>query len=130
MTASANERLKILQMLDEEKITAEEAATLLRAMEGGGRRATMPPRPPSPPGGGGRFLRIRVTDMASGTGKVNVTIPIGLVSAGLRIAERFAPEFEGLDLAELEEVITSGVDGKIVEVMDAEDNEMVEIYVE
>jgi len=129
MTASTNERLKILQMLDEEKITAEEAATLLRAMEGGG-RSTRPPRPPSPLGGSGRFLRIRVTDMASGTGKVNVTIPLGLVSAGLRIAERFAPEFEGLDLAELEEVITSGVDGKIVEVMDAEDNEMVEIYVE
>ncbi len=129
MTASTNERLKILQMLDEEKITAEEAATLLRAMEGGGRRAR-PPRPPSSPGSEGRFLRIRVTDMASGTGKVNVTIPVGLVSAGLRIAERFAPEFEGLDLAELEEVITSGVDGKIVEVMDAEDNEMVEIYVE
>ena len=128
MTASANERLKILQMLDEEKITAEEAATLLRAMEGGGRSA-MPSRPPISPGGG-RFLRIRVTDMASGTGKVNVTIPIGLVSAGLRIAERFAPEFEGLDLAELEEIITSGADGKIVEVMDAEDNEMVEIYVE
>jgi len=116
-------------MLDEEKITAEEAATLLRAMEGGGRSAR-PPRPPSPLGGSGRFLRIRVTDMASGTGKVNVTIPMGLVSAGLRIAERFAPEFAGLDLAELEEVITSGVDGKIVEVMDAEDNEMVEIYVE
>jgi hypothetical protein len=129
MTASTNERLKILQMLDEEKITAEEAATLLRAMEGGGRR-TMPPRPPSPPGGEGRFLRIRVTDMASGTGKVNVTIPLGLVSAGLRIAERFAPDFEGLDFEELEQVIASGVDGKIVEVMDAEDNEMVEIYVE
>ena len=130
MTATTNERLKILQMLDEEKITAEEAATLLRAMEGGGRSAR-PPRPPSPPGGESRFLRIRVTDMASGRGKVNVTIPLGLVSAGLRIAERFAPEeFGGIDFQELEEVIASGVDGKIVEVMDAEDNEMVEIYVE
>jgi hypothetical protein len=68
--------------------------------------------------------------MASGTGKVNVTIPLGLVSAGLRIAERFAPEAQGIDMQELEEAIVSGVEGKIVEVMDAEDNERVEIYVE
>ena len=29
------------------------------------------------------------------------TIPMGLVGAGLRMAERFAPEFEGFDLQEL-----------------------------
>ena len=126
MTATTDERIKILQMLEDGKITPEEAATLLRAMEGGRGGA---PRAPGL-GGEGRYLRIRVTDLDSGTGKVNVTIPLALVSAGLRIAERFAPEFEGLDLQELEEVIVSGAYGKIVEVTDAEDNERVEIYVE
>jgi hypothetical protein len=55
---------------------------------------------------------------------------MGLVSAGLRMAQRFAPEFNDFDMAELEELLASGADGKIVEVMDEEDNERVEIYVE
>ena len=126
MTMASEERLKILQMLEEEKITAEEAATLLRALEGGRRTGSGAPGP----GGANRYLRIRVTDLASGSAKVNVTVPMGLVSAGLRMAERFAPEFEGFDMQELEELLASGAEGKLVEVMDEEDNERVEIYVE
>ena len=61
---------------------------------------------------------------------MNVTVPLGLVSVGLRMAERFAPELEGFDMQELQELIASSTGGKIVEVMDAEDNERVEIYVE
>jgi hypothetical protein len=123
---ASEERLRVLQMLEDGKITPEEATSLLRALgkgqdSGGRARAATT---------GNRYLRIRVTDLASGTGKVNVTIPLGLVSAGLRIAERFAPEAEGIDMQELEEAIVSGAEGKIVEVMDAEDNERVEIYVE
>ena len=126
MTMASEERLKILQMLEEEKITAEEAATLLRALKGG-RRAG--PEAPGP-GGANRSLRIRVTDLTSGAAKVNVTVPMGLVGAGLRMAERFAPEFAGFDMQELEEMLASGADGKLVEVVDEEDNERVEIYVE
>jgi hypothetical protein len=124
--AATEERLRVLQMLEDGKITPEEATSLLRAMgkgPGRGGRSGVPLT-------GNRFLRIRVTDLATGTGKVNVTIPLGLVSAGLRIAERFAPEAQGIDMQELEEAIMSGAEGKIVEVMDAEDNERVEIYVE
>lgn len=124
--AASEERLRVLQMVEDGKITPEEATALLRALgkgQGAGPRVTRPDTE-------NRFLRIRVTDMASGTGKVNVTIPLGLVSAGLRIAERFAPEAEGIDMKELEEAIISGAEGKIVEVMDSEDNERVEIYVE
>jgi len=107
MTTTGEERLKILQMLEEGKVTADEAATLLRALEGG-RRAT-----PAAPAQAGRkqFLRIQVTDLASGAAKVNVTVPI-------------------FDMQELEELLASGAIGKIVEVMDEEDNERVEIYVE
>jgi len=72
-----------------------------------------------------------VTDATTGASKVNVTVPMGLLSAGLRIAERFAPEELGdIDMQELEELLASGVDGKFIEVTDEEDNERVEIYVE
>ena len=126
MASVSEERMKILQMLEEGKISPDEATTLLRALDGG-QRAT-----PSVvgPGSGNRFLRVQVTDLDSGKAKVNVTIPMGLVGAGLRMAERFAPEFEGFDLQELEEMLASGAMGKMVEVRDEEDNELVEIYVE
>lgn len=126
MATTGEERLKILQMLEEGKVTADEATTLLRALEGGQRTGSGA----SSTGGTKRYLRIQVTDLTSGSAKVNVTVPMGLVSAGLRMAERFAPEFDGFDMQELEDLLASGADGKIVEVMDQEDNERVEIYVE
>ncbi len=125
MVSLSEERMKILKMLEEGKITAEEAITLLRALEGG---SQTPPR--AAPGGDRRFLRINVSDLTSGKAKVNVTIPIGLVGVGLRIAERFAPGFEGIELQELEELLAGGVMGKVVEVVDEEENERVEISVE
>jgi hypothetical protein len=126
MTTTSEERLKILKMLEEGKITPDEASTLLRALDGG--RRTTSGGPTS--SGESRFLRVQVTDLDSGKAKVNVTIPIGLVSVGLRMAERFAPEFEGFDMEELEELITSGAIGRMVEVVDEEDHERVEVYVE
>ena len=126
MTSASEERMKILQMLEEGKISPDEATTLLRALDGG--RSSGPTAPGFP--SDGRFLRILVSDLSSEAPKVNVTIPMGLVGAGLRMAERFAPEFEGFDMQELEEMLASGTIGKMVEVVDVEDNEKVEIYVE
>ncbi len=126
MTTS-EERLKILRMLEEDKITPDEAATLLRALDGGTRASSGT----LAPGRENQYLRVQVTDLASGAPKVNVTIPIGLIHVGLRMAERFAPEeFGGMDMEELEALLSSGVVGKMIEVMDEEDQEMVEIYVE
>ena len=102
--AATEERLRVLQMLEDGKITPEEAASLLRALGRGQDAATRAGATEN------RYLRIRVTDLASGTGKVNVTIPLGLVSAGLRIAERFAPDARGIDMQELEEAIVSGAE--------------------
>ena len=126
MTSASDERLKILQMLEDGKITPDEATTLLRALDGG-KRASQGPAVAS---GETRFFRVQVTDLDSGKPKVNVTIPIGLVSVGLRMAERFAPDFEGFDMEELEELITSGAVGRMVEVVDEGDRERVEVYVE
>lgn len=125
MVAATEERLRVLQMLEDGKISPEDATSLLRAL--GQRQEAGHSRLGGPES---RYLRIRVTDLASGTGKVNVSVPLGLVSAGLRIAERFAPESQDIDFQDLEEMIISGAEGKLVEVMDAEDNERVEIYVE
>jgi hypothetical protein len=128
MTPANEERLKILQILEDGKIDADEASTLLRALEGGGRQHSSTP---IELGADGRYFHVHVTNLETGAEKVSVTIPLSLVKVGLRMAERFAPEFpEDIDMAELEEMIASGVTGKLVEVIDTEDGERVEIYVE
>lgn len=121
---TSEERLKILQMLEEGKITAEEAAALLRSI--GGRRESVADFPSRTEG---RFLRVRVTDLTTGRTKVNVSVPLQLVKWGLQFAERFAPDAQ-VDWKELAEAITRGVGGKMVDVEDLEDNERVEVYVE
>ncbi|HEY66858.1 MAG TPA: DUF2089 domain-containing protein [Thermoflexia bacterium] len=124
MRTTSEERLKILQMLEEGKITAEEAASLLRAM-GRGQHATFEgPRL----GEESRRLRIQVTDLGTGRRKVNINLPWKLVSVGAKIGARFAPE--EIDLEEVMEAIRAGTVGKIMDIEDMEDNERVEIFIE
>ncbi len=125
---TAEERLKILKMIEDGKISAQEGAKLLAALSEGRRGAGMPV-PPRPPGGP-RTLRIRVTDMKTGRSKASVQIPLDLVDAGMKIGAHFAPEVNGVDMNNVMQAIRSGMTGKIIDVMDEEDGEHVEIYVE
>lgn len=129
--ATTEERLKILKMIEEGKISAEEGAKLLAALKAG-RRGPGIPTPPRPPGGGGpaRWLRIRVTDTRTGRSKATVQIPLGLIDAGLKIGAHFAPEVEGVDMSNVLEALRAGMTGKIIDVVDEEDGEHVEIFVE
>ena len=125
MMASTEERMRILRMIDEGKITAEEGAKLLTALSETPKvkqRKSL-----RDAGGGARWLRIRVTDMITGKSKATVNLPIGLVDAGLNIASQYAP---GIEFDELVEAINEGASGKIIDVIDDEDGEHVEIYIE
>ncbi|MGW8250942.1 MAG: SHOCT-like domain-containing protein, partial [Anaerolineales bacterium] len=82
--ATAEERLKILKMIDEGKTSAEEGAKLLAALMDSQKT---PPRPPVRNiAGGNRWLRVRVTDTITGKTKATVNLPMRLVDAGLKIA--------------------------------------------
>jgi hypothetical protein len=122
--------MKILKMIEEGKLSAEEGTKLLSALSSS--RTPTPPRPPGMPGmpGGPRWLRIRVTDVRTGRSKASVQIPLALVDAGMKIGAHFAPEVEGVNMSNVMEALRSGVTGKIIDVTDEEDGEHVEIYVE
>jgi len=123
--ADSEERMRILKMIEEHKVTAEEGAKLLAAIgESGGAGSG------ASKGTGGKWLRIRVTDVASGRSKASVQIPIGLVDAGMKIGAHFAPEVQGVDMSHVMDALRSGVTGKIIDVVDDEDGEHVEIFVE
>ena len=122
--ASSEERMKILKMIEEGKLSAEEGTKLLAALSE--RRGPTPPRAPGAP----RWLRIRVTDIRSGRSKASVQIPLALVDAGMKIGAHFAPEVEGVNMSNVMDAVRSGMTGKIIDVTDEEDGEHVEIYVE
>lgn len=124
--STAEERIKILNMVAEGKITAEEGAELLKALRSAAERNQA-----SPPGASGpRFMRVRVTSTATDQIKANITIPMSLVDVGLRMGARFAPDLEGLDFEDVMTAIRQGQSGKIIDVEDEEDGERVEIFVE
>ena len=125
--ATVEERMQILKMVEEGKISAEEGAKLLAALSAGA-KADVARREPG--GGSRRQFRVRITDMATGRNKVNINIPMSLVNVGLKMGARFAPEMEGINFDEIVTAIRSGAQGKVVDVVDEDDGERVEIYVE
>ena len=134
------ERIRILHMLQEGKITPESAAQLLEALgEGGPSRIEVAQSAPAPsaevgiveePGRKPRWLRVRVTDSDSGRPRVNVRLPIGLVNLGMKLGSKYAPEIEGIDMEALLQAAQSGDSGAFVDVYDEEDGEHVEVFLE
>jgi hypothetical protein len=125
--ATTEERMKILNMIREGKISAEEGAKLLSALGDTEKPSRMPSTRTA---GEPRWFRVRVTDLVSGKTKVSVNIPFGLMEWGLQIGAQFAPEVADLDFEQLKEMLQSGVEGKVVDVIDEEDGEHVEIFIE
>jgi len=121
------ERLKILQMIEESKISTEEGSALLEAFADDWAE---PAQAKTASNGGPKWFRVRVTDMVTGKTRTSVTLPLWLVGWGLNVGARFAPEISSIDLEELQAAFTAGVEGKILEVLDEEDGEHVEIYLE
>lgn len=123
--ATTDERLKILKMIDDGKISAEEGAKLLAALSDSRKVNRRPP--PRSSGGSPRWLRVRVTDTVTGKAKATVNLPLRLVDAGMNIASQYAP---GVAFDELIEAINAGAEGKIIDVLDEEDGEHIEIFIE
>ncbi len=127
MTTS-EERKKILKMIQEGKITPEEGARLLKALS---TKREKPHRRAGKSRLAARWLRVRVTDMEKGKTKVNVNLPLRLVDAGMSIAAQFVPDVAFDDLMEaVSEALDDGLTGKIVDVVDGEDGEHIEVFVE
>ncbi len=123
--ATTEERMRILRMIQEGKITAEEGAKLLAAL----RESRKDPRVPMPISRSGKgMMRVRVTDMVTGKAKVSVNLPLGLVDAGMSIASQYAPD---VNFSQIADAIRSGqMEGKIVDVIDEEDGEHIEVFID
>ena len=126
---TAEERMRVLKLIEDGKISADEGARLLAALEKSDKQARRRGRKADAnTGEEGRWLRLRVSDTRSGKTRVNMTIPLGLVNMGLAVGARFVPDVAELDVDEIRNALRSGLQGKILEVHD--EDELVEIFVE
>ena len=147
----SDERLEILRLVENQTITAEEAARLLEALDRSDRserqqRPTEPFNVPFPkgfpenmfppgfpfgPGGGpgrrARNVRIRITDVDTEEPRLNLVLPQGLIDAGIKMAKRLAPDHIP-DAKELRESIDEGYEGTILDILD--EDQRVEIVIE
>lgn len=123
--ATAEERIKILDMIREGKLSAEEGTRLLNALQAGAKRSAekqqQNQRDP-------RWMRVRVTDLRTGKTQVSVNLPMSLINVGIKMGARFIPKESELDYASILDQIRSGRVGKIAD-MESE-GERVEIWVE
>lgn len=119
------EKMQILKMVEEGKITIEEGVNLLNALETETTQSTNKSN--------AKWLKIKVHDPDEDS-DVNITLPISFVNLGMKLAYKFSPELKetGLDESDFKDIyeaIKNGAEGKLVDIK-GEDGEVVEITVE
>ena len=125
-----NEKLAILKMVEEGKITVDEASKLLQAIEDKNEEFAIVSKKQERTA---KWIRIRVIE-ENGT-KLNVNLPIALVDIAFKIAKASDSDFNvklgniDLDIDSVIKMIQDGAEGKIVDV-DTSDGTKVEIVVE
>ena len=132
------EYMRILKMIEEGKVTAEEGAELMKAIGGGdseGEDKVEDQLSGVKPSLKGKKLRIKITDTETGKDKANIRIPLRLA----KIAEKLVPreaksqmKEQGIDLNNILSNIDELMDGPLVDIDadDKDDHVNVSIYVE
>ncbi|HWQ45310.1 MAG TPA: hypothetical protein VN376_00505 [Longilinea sp.] len=123
--ATSEERLKVLKMIQEGKLNAEEGLKLLEAL-GEKQPSETGVNPPKEP----RYMIVKVTDTNSGRNRVNLRLPVSVLQAGAKVGARFTTEVDGLDITRLLEAVRAGETGQIVDVVDEKDGERVQVFLE
>jgi hypothetical protein len=131
--STTDERMRILKMLEENKIDASQAAELLKVVDSS--ESTNQTSEQAETSGGslkrGKWLVVKVTDTLTGKKKVNVRVPISLIRTASKIAGKAGRlNFGGVEIDNLEELLNTGVEGMIADVTDEEDGKHVEVCLE
>jgi len=59
-----------------------------------------------------------------------VRLPMRLVHWGMKVGSRYTDELEGIDMDELASALEEGGDGQLIDVIDEEDGEHVQVFIE
>jgi hypothetical protein len=122
MSASRDERDRILNLIEEGRVTAEQAAQLLDALDGESERSAER----------ARVLRVRVTTLNPRQQRINMaaTLPLNLVRVSLRLGMQLLPQLSNTALEDLLRTIDSRAAGRLLDLQDLDTGERLEIFVE
>jgi len=126
----SEERMRILKMLEEGKISADDAAKLLAAVEGGTKAKGVIC---CAPGTARKVLHVEIQGEGDEKPRVNVNVPLELIRVAMSLIPKDARakmEAKGIDLDNITQMIEDGVEGKIVEVEHEKKNGKERIVVE
>jgi MFS family permease len=124
--AAVDRRLEIVARLEEDELTAEQAAELLREV-GDGKLATLGPAPAE---GEDRRVRVRITDLATGAMKADLCLPLGLVNTILYTGGRLAAGLEEIDARALREMVARSAAGEGAQILEGDGPDQIEVSVE
>jgi MFS family permease len=115
-----DQRLTIIQRLEEGLITAEEAAHLLeRVGQGVWAKLTSPETVPEK-----RHLRIRTSELGTGTVKSDLRIPVGLVNTVLYTQGSLSADLDDYDQHDLMKLVTASTNDQSPRRMDTGDDQI------
>lgn len=123
------EKMMILKMLQDGKISADEAAKLLESVDAGN-KTEKPADADASQKVQGKFFRVLITDTDTGKARANIRIPLSVLGIGVKFGAQFAPQIGGIEQDQIMDAISSGQVGKILDVYDDDDGEHVEIFIE
>lgn len=108
---TVEQRLQILEQLEEGKISAEDANRLLDGIgQGVWSRLSPAETLPSP-----RKMRIQVSDLNTGLMKVDLRLPVGLINTVLYVGGTFSPDLDDSESARLRELLSQESGGPLQE---------------
>ncbi len=122
----SGEKIQILKMIEEGKITSEEGLKLLEAL-GNEEVLVIADKKEKV-----KWLKVVAID-AEKNANVKINIPISLVDVGLKIGSKFSKKFDetlkGIDLDSILNEVKNGAKGKIL-TAEQEEGKIIEIYIE
>lgn len=128
MKNTTEERMQILKMIEEGKISAQEGLELMNTLDQTPVEENLvtTKRP--------KWLKVLVKTF-DGKVKTRVNLPISLVDIGLKLGAAYAPQLresglEKINIKEIMEAVKNGAEGKIVEVEDEVTQEKIEVFVD
>lgn len=128
MSASKDERDRILQLVEAGRVSASQAAELLDTLDAQyeisydrpiGRKQN-------------RTVRVRATSLHTKQNKVHMiaALPVGLIKIALRMGSQLIPQLSNTAVEDLLRAIDNGATGRLLDLQDLENGERLEIFVE
>jgi polyhydroxyalkanoate synthesis regulator phasin len=120
----SDERLRILQLVEEGKISPEEGIRLIQALDKTGEQQTQLALRPA------QWLRLQISDMLSGKVRVNVRLPVTVLNTGMKIGARFSDEIGQTEMGQIMDAIADGLTGQVIDIYDDQGEKRIQVFLE